>query len=68
MSGAGYYDHTSHAGARKGTVFRAAESGFMRLDITARGAVRLGVTVVEEPAGGREAFGYWLRQPEVGAP
>ncbi len=62
VSGAGYFGHVSPVGTRRDMVYRAATSGFMRLDRTRAGSIRLGVTVVE-PGGSREAFAVWLKEP-----
>jgi len=62
VSGSGYYGHTSPVGTSRRTAYRAAESGFMRVDLTRVGAVRLSVTVVGA-GGAREAFAVWLKEP-----
>lgn len=62
VSGSGYFGHTTQVGTTRQTVFRAQESGFMRVDLTRSGSIRLGVTVVG-PQGKREPFAVWLKEP-----
>jgi len=60
VSGAGYYGHSSPVGRLPETLFASSASGFMRLDLDASGAVRLGVLVVDASGESREAFARLL--------
>ncbi|MGH7561759.1 MAG: metallophosphoesterase [Gemmatimonadales bacterium] len=61
VSGAGYFGHTSPVGARKETAYRAALSGFMRVDLLRSGSIRLSVITVGT-TGAREAYAIWLKE------
>jgi hypothetical protein len=65
VSGAGIVGHTGLVRRVNGSLFERNAAGFMRLDITHEGRVRLSVTTVypdgKRPAGERaEAFSLWL--------
>ena len=65
MSGAGILGHSSLVRRVKGSLFEREAAGFMRLDFTRDGRVRLSVTTVV-PEGTRpakesaEVFSLWL--------
>jgi len=63
VSGSGNAGHTSPVGCRGASTFARAEGGFMRLDVTGAGLVRL--TVFTADAGGRPVVRYrrWLTEP-----
>jgi hypothetical protein len=67
VSGSGYFGHTTTVGSLRQTVYRAQESGFMRVDLTRSGSIRLSVTVVG-PQGVREPFAVWLKEPPKETP
>lgn len=67
VSGSGYFGHTTQVGSLRQTVYRAQESGFMRVDLTRAGSIRLSVTVVG-PQGTREPFAVWLKEPPKETP
>ena len=65
VSGAGYLGHSGLVRKVKGSLFERDASGFMRLDFTRDGRVRLSVTTVvpkgARPAGeSAEVFSLWL--------
>jgi hypothetical protein len=60
VSGAGTLGHESRVAWRETTLFAAEAAGYMRLDVTDDGRVRLSVVVVDATGAGREAFGAWL--------
>jgi hypothetical protein len=62
VSGAGIVSHEGAVGWGRGAVFASADPGFMRLDVSRNGEIRLSVTVVE-PKEAREAFGLLLTEP-----
>lgn len=62
VSGSGYQGHRDPVGWSDSTLYAAPRPGFMRLDVTRSGRVRLGVTVVDA-ARSDEAFAIWLDQP-----
>lgn len=59
VSGAGIVEHESGVGRIDATVYASSKPGFMRLDLSPSGTVRLSVTVVER-RGPREALGLLL--------
>jgi hypothetical protein len=69
VSGAGILGHSSLVRDIEGTLFAREAAGFMRLDITRDGRVRLSVTTVV-PEGSRtkgesaEVYSLWLTQEE----
>lgn len=69
VSGAGILGHASVVREIEGTLFAREAAGFMRLDVTRDGRVRLSVTTVvpegERPAGeSAEVYSTWLTQEE----
>ncbi|MBI4502070.1 MAG: metallophosphoesterase [Gemmatimonadetes bacterium] len=60
VSGAGMFDHTDPVGRRDSTLFAAARSGYMRIDLTRAGRARLGVVAVDGPDRATEVFSLWL--------
>ena len=65
VSGAGILGHASVVRGVDGTLFKREAAGFMRLDVTRSGRVRLSVTTVvragERPAGeSAEVYSLWL--------
>jgi len=60
VSGAGYYGHASPVGRLRETLFASSASGFMRLDLDASGALRLGVLAVDASGKSREVFARLL--------
>lgn len=60
VSGAGYYGHTSHTAWVDATRYAASVSGYVRLDATSSGRVRLGVITVDREAESREAYSVWI--------
>jgi hypothetical protein len=69
VSGAGILGHASLVRKVQGTLFAREAAGFMRLDITRDGRVRLAVTtvvpVIERVKGeSNEVYSLWLTQEE----
>jgi hypothetical protein len=60
VSGAGYFGHTNPAHDIDGSLYAGRHSGFVRLDVTRDGRVRLGVVTVNEDGETREAYSRWL--------
>jgi len=60
VSGAGYYGHTTHTTWVDSTRYAAAKSGYVRLDATVSGRVRLGVITVDREAAAHEAYSAWI--------
>ena len=60
VSGAGYFDHTSRTVYVDQSRYAEAASGYMRVDVLTDGRFRLGVMIVSEDGGAREAFSMWL--------
>ena len=56
VSGAGIYGHLTYVRGVKGSLYRAARSGFMRIDFLRDGRRRLGVIEVAKDGRYREAF------------
>ncbi len=59
--------HESRVHAREGSLFESGAAGFMRLDVTTDGRVRLSVTTVtprkgSRPGEGHETYSLWLTQ------
>ena len=60
VSGAGIFGHTTHVQDVPGSLYRAARSGYMRIDWLADGTRRLGVTLVSKDGSSREGFAKLL--------
>jgi hypothetical protein len=60
VSGTGYYDHTSPTKTRPRTKYRNEAGGFMRLDFSRSGAVRLGVFTVRGDSSVDEPYSEWI--------
>ena len=60
VSGAGIFGHVTYVRDGPGSLYRAARSGFMRIDFLRDGGRRLGVVEVAKDASGREAFAKML--------
>lgn len=60
VSGAGYYGHTDYVSWLDSTRYATGASGYMRLDATATGRVRLSVLTVDAAARARETYSQWL--------
>ena len=56
VSGSGIYGHVTYVRDVEGSHFRAARSGFMRIDFPRAGPPRLGVIEVGKDGGYREAY------------
>jgi hypothetical protein len=56
VSGSGIYGHTTHVRDVEGSLYRAARSGFMRVDFPRTGRPRLAVLEVERDGRYREAY------------
>lgn len=63
ISGAGYYGHIDFIAPVDGTQVALAKSGFLRLEVTATGRLRLGVLTVDREGASREAAAMWLARP-----
>ena len=61
VSGAGIFGHVSAVSARSNTLFAAAQSGFMRLDVTKDKRVRLGVITVDAEGRATEKYSAYLQ-------
>jgi hypothetical protein len=61
VSGTGFYGHTSRTAPDEDTLFAQVASGYMRLDLSATGEVRLAVTVVDARGNPQEAFSKMLK-------
>lgn len=61
VSGTGFYGHTSRTAPDTDTLFAQVASGYMRLDLSPGGEVRLAVTVVDASANTQEAFSRMLK-------
>jgi hypothetical protein len=60
VSGAGGYGHAGHVAWVDSTRYAASLSGYVRLDATKAGRVRLGVLTVDREAVAREAYSAWI--------
>lgn len=60
VSGAGFYGHASAVAWTPATRFAAKAAGYMRVDVSRAGRVRLSVVIVDAKGVPREAFGTWL--------
>jgi len=60
VSGSGYFGHGGFAQWSDSTVYASDRSGYMRLDVTPDGRVRLAVVVVDKAGNGREVHAEWL--------
>jgi hypothetical protein len=56
VSGSGIYGHASHVGDVEGSLFRAAQAGFMRVEFPRSGPPRLAVLEVGKDGRYREAY------------
>lgn len=63
VSGAGYYNHVDFVAPVDGTLVALAKSGFMRLDVTRDGRLRLGVLTVDKSARATEVAAIWMDPP-----
>ncbi|CAN5768601.1 hypothetical protein BH24GEM1_BH24GEM1_17690 [soil metagenome] len=66
VSGAGILGHASVVRPIEGSLFHREAAGFMRLDVTRDGRVRLSVTTVVGEAGqpvGAEVYSLWITDP-----
>jgi hypothetical protein len=61
VSGAGSYNHLGPVAWGDSTVFAAAASGFMRLDVLRDGRARLGVLTVAADSSTSERFSMWVK-------
>ena len=61
VSGTGFYGHTSRTAPDEDTLFARVASGYMRLDFSPTGEVRLAVTVVDASGTPQEAFSRMLK-------
>ena len=61
VSGTGFYGHTSRTAPTESTLFARVASGFMRLDFSPAGEVRLAVVVVDAAGHTQEAFSKMLK-------
>ncbi|HEV8266674.1 MAG TPA: metallophosphoesterase [Thermoanaerobaculia bacterium] len=60
VSGAGTYGDTTPVALLSGTRFARSEGGFMKLEVTEAGAVRLSVRVATASGVSREVYSAWL--------
>ena len=60
VSGAGYYGHHSRTSWLDSTRFAVGQSGYVRLDATRAGRVRVGVITVDETSAAHEEYSAWL--------
>ncbi len=60
ISGSGYYGHVDFVGPVDGTRVALRKSGFMRLDLTLDGRLRLGVVTIDRDGRATEAASLWL--------
>jgi hypothetical protein len=60
VSGTGFYGHTSRVKADENTLYAARASGFMRLDLSPTGEVRLAVVVADAAGNARETYSKML--------
>jgi hypothetical protein len=61
VSGAGYYGHIDFVSPVKGSRVTLARSGFMRLDVSLDGRLRLGVLTVDKAGQATEVASIWLK-------
>jgi len=61
VSGTGFFGHASRTASTEGTLFARVASGFMRLDLSATGEVRLAVIVADASGNAQEAFSKMLK-------
>jgi hypothetical protein len=61
VSGSGIYGHLTYVRNVDGSLYRAARSGLMRIDVLRDGRRRLGVVEVEGDGSYREAFAKLLQ-------
>jgi len=60
VSGAGYFGHHTHTAWVDSTRYAAAKSGYVRLDATRGGRVRLSVITVDRDEVSTEAYSAWI--------
>ena len=60
VSGNGYFGHGGHVTGLDSTRWASQESGYMRLDGTRQGRVRLSVMTVNQDAESEESYSLWL--------
>jgi len=65
VSGGGIYGHVTYVRKVDGSLYRAARSGFMRIDFLHDGRRRLAVVEVGEDGSDREAFARYLEQEQL---
>jgi hypothetical protein len=63
VSGGGYYGHIDFLSPVDGTWLALARSGYMRVDVTPGGRLRLGVVTVDKSGHGTEVASRWLTSP-----
>jgi hypothetical protein len=63
VSGAGTNGHQSPVGWTRSTIYAVSAPGFMRVDVSRNGQVRLSVTAIDGKGVGREAAAIWLTDP-----
>lgn len=68
ISGGGYYGHIDFVGPVDGTWLALARSGFMRVDVTPDGRMRLAVLTVDRTGHAHEVASRWLIQPGEASP
>jgi hypothetical protein len=61
VSGTGFYGHTSRVARAADTLYAARASGFMRLDMSPSGEVRLAVVFADARGNAEEAFSKMLK-------
>lgn len=61
VSGTGFYGHTSRVAPDENTLYAARASGFVRLDLSPTGEVRLAVVIVDASGNTQEAFSKMLK-------
>jgi hypothetical protein len=61
VSGTGFYGHASRTASSESTLFARVASGFMRLDLSPTGEVRLAVVLVDAAGNTEEAFSKMLK-------
>lgn len=68
ISGGGYYGHIDFVGPIDGSWLALAQSGFMRVDVTPDGRLRLAVLTVDRTGQAHEVASRWLVQPGEPSP
>ena len=62
VSGAGINHHQEAVGWNDATLYASSRPGYMRVDVSPGGRVRLAVIEVQD-SGAREAAAFWLKEP-----